>query len=38
MKALVFHGTKDIRYEDVETPTPKKGEVLVQVKAVSICG
>ena len=38
MKALVFHGTKDIRYEDVETPTPKKGEVLVKVEAVSICG
>jgi L-iditol 2-dehydrogenase len=38
MKALVFHGTEDIRYEDVETPTPKKGEVLVKVKAVSICG
>ena len=38
MKALVFHGTEDIRYEEVETPSPKKGEVLVKVKAVSICG
>ncbi len=38
MKALVFHGAKDIRYEDVETPSPKNGEVLVKVEAVSICG
>lgn len=38
MKALVFHGTEDIRYEEVETPSPKKGEVLIKVKAVSICG
>ena len=38
MKALVFHGARDIRYEDVETPSPQKGEVLVKVEAVSICG
>lgn len=38
MKALVYHGKEDIRYEDVETPQPKKGEVLIKVKAVSICG
>lgn len=38
MKALVFHGKEDIRYEEVETPQPRAGEVLVKVKAVSICG
>jgi threonine dehydrogenase-like Zn-dependent dehydrogenase len=38
MKAIVFHGKEDVRYEDVETPSPKNGEVLVRVKAVSICG
>jgi 2-desacetyl-2-hydroxyethyl bacteriochlorophyllide A dehydrogenase len=38
MKALVYHGKEDIRYEEVETPQPKKGEVLIKVKAVSICG
>lgn len=38
MKALVFHGKEDIRYEEVPTPQPKKGEVLIKVKAVSICG
>lgn len=38
MKALVYFGAKDIRYIDVETPQPKKGEVLVKPRAVSICG
>jgi 2-desacetyl-2-hydroxyethyl bacteriochlorophyllide A dehydrogenase len=38
MKALVFHGPRDMRYEDVPKPVPKAGEVLVKVKAVSICG
>lgn len=38
MKALVFHGARDMRYEDVETPKAGPGEVLVHTKAVSICG
>ncbi len=38
MKALVFHGKEDLRYEEVPTPQPKKGEALLKVKAVSICG
>ncbi len=38
MKALVYHGPRDLRYEDVETPKPKMGEVLVKVRSVSICG
>lgn len=38
MKALVYYGAGDIRYEEVETPKPKANEVLVKVKAVSICG
>lgn len=38
MKALVYHGPRDLRYEEVETPKPRKGEVLIKVKAVSICG
>lgn len=38
MKALVFYGAGDVRYVDVETPEPKQGEVLIRVKAVSICG
>jgi 2-desacetyl-2-hydroxyethyl bacteriochlorophyllide A dehydrogenase len=38
MKALVFYGAGDIRYVDVDTPQPKADEVLIKVKAVSICG
>jgi 2-desacetyl-2-hydroxyethyl bacteriochlorophyllide A dehydrogenase len=38
MKTAVWYGRKDIRIEDVPTPTIKDDEVLVKVKAVSICG
>ena len=38
MKALVMREYKHLSYEDVETPKPKKGEVLVRVKACSVCG
>ncbi|OQB25876.1 MAG: D-arabitol-phosphate dehydrogenase [Firmicutes bacterium ADurb.Bin182] len=38
MKALVYFGARDLRYVDVDTPRPKKGEVLVKPRAVSICG
>ncbi|MFH2115654.1 MAG: galactitol-1-phosphate 5-dehydrogenase [Spirochaetota bacterium] len=38
MKALVYHGPRDLRYEEVETPKPKMDEVLVRVRSVSICG
>jgi 2-desacetyl-2-hydroxyethyl bacteriochlorophyllide A dehydrogenase len=38
MKALVYYGPRDLRYVEVETPKPKKSEVLVRVKSVSICG
>ena len=38
MKALVFHGPQDIRYEDWPKPEPGVNEVLVRVISVSICG
>lgn len=38
MKALVFHGVGDIRYEDFPQPSVKKGEVLIRVRASGICG
>jgi L-iditol 2-dehydrogenase len=38
MKAAVFYGPKDIRFEEVDTPAPKEGEVLIKVKACAICG
>ena len=38
MKALVMREYKHLSYEDVAKPTPKKGEVLIRVKACSVCG
>ena len=38
MKALNLYGVGDLRYEDVPDPTPKAGEVLVQIRACGICG
>lgn len=38
MKAWNLHGVNDLRYEDVPTPTPAAGEVLIKVRAVGICG
>src|SRR3954468_2841246 len=38
MKALVLKDYKQFAYEDVPTPTPGPGEVLVAVKACGICG
>ena len=38
MKALVMHEYKKLSYEDVETPSPGKGEVLVRIKMTSVCG
>lgn len=38
MKALVYHGPKDLRWEEIENVCPKSDEVLIKVKAVGICG
>jgi len=38
MKALVMHEYKKLTYEEVATPTPKAGEVLIRLKACSVCG
>lgn len=38
MKALVYHGPKDLRIDEVSNVTPKAGEVLVKIKACGICG
>jgi L-iditol 2-dehydrogenase len=38
MKVLRLHGVQDLRLHDELVPNPKAGEVLVQVKAVGICG
>ena len=38
MKALVFHGDHDVRYEEVPVPAVTDREALVKVRAVGICG
>jgi len=38
MNAIVMRGPNDFSFQAVETPKPKAGEILVQIKAVSICG
>jgi 2-desacetyl-2-hydroxyethyl bacteriochlorophyllide A dehydrogenase len=38
MKAAVWYGGKDIKIEDLPEPKIKDDEVLVKVRAVSICG
>jgi len=38
MKALVYKGPRKLEIEDVPKPTPKKGEILLKVKACGICG
>lgn len=38
MKAVVFHGPGDMRFEMVPKPVPKEGEVCIKVKFAGICG
>ena len=38
MKAGVLYKNEDIRYDDIPTPEPKAGEILVKVKMTGICG
>lgn len=37
MDSLVLHGVGDLRYEQTNTPIPKDGEVLLEIKACGIC-
>ena len=38
MKAVRLHGPRDMRLDEIETPTPKPGEALIRVRAVGVCG
>ncbi|MCF0145614.1 MAG: galactitol-1-phosphate 5-dehydrogenase [Eubacterium sp.] len=38
MKAIVMEKVKDLKYVDVDMPTPKDDEVLMQIMAVGVCG
>ncbi|RYG93124.1 galactitol-1-phosphate 5-dehydrogenase [Loktanella sp. IMCC34160] len=38
MKALVYTGVETLAYQDAADPAPAKGEVLIRVDSVGICG
>lgn len=38
MKAAVWYGKEDIRYEDYPDPSPAEGQVKVKIKQCGICG
>ncbi len=38
MKALVYHGERDIRLEEIEKRMPEPNEVLIKVQACGVCG
>jgi len=38
MKAAVFHGPRDIRFEQVPLPELQEGEALMRIRACGICG
>ena len=38
MKAMVFYGPGDLRYEDIPVPDPRPGEALVKIEAALTCG
>jgi (R,R)-butanediol dehydrogenase/meso-butanediol dehydrogenase/diacetyl reductase len=38
VKAAVFHGVKDVRFEEVDKPELDEGEALLRVRACGICG
>ncbi len=38
MKAAVFHGPRDVRFENIDAPSPGEGEALMRIKACGICG
>ncbi len=37
MKALVYHGNRDVRYEEVDDPTPGDGDALIKIDYCGIC-
>lgn len=38
MRAVVFHGPGDLRYEEVPWPEPGPGEIVVRIEAALTCG
>ena len=37
MKALIYHGNKDIRLENRKKPIPELNEALIKIKYTSLC-
>ena len=38
MRAAVYHGRRDLRFEEVPVPSPGPGELLIEVGTVGVCG
>jgi alcohol dehydrogenase len=38
MKAVVFHGVNDLRFEEVPRPRPRAGQAVIRITATTICG
>jgi L-iditol 2-dehydrogenase len=38
MRAVVFHGPGDLRYEELPVPAPARGEIVLRVEAALTCG
>ena len=38
MKAIRLHGPRDMRLDEIETPTSGPGEALIRVRTVGVCG
>jgi len=38
MRAVVFHGPGDLRFEEIPVPTPDRGEVVLRIEAALTCG
>src|SRR5207247_3973440 len=38
MKAQVFHGPGDLRFEEMPVPEPRPGEIVIRIEAALTCG
>lgn len=38
MRAVVFYGPEDLRYQEVPTPAPARGEIVLRIEAALTCG
>src|ERR1700746_1499198 len=38
MRAVVFYGAEDLRYQEVPTPAPAPGEIVLRIDAALTCG